>query len=190
MGHGPRGLQRKWHRVGLLPARSGSLSRVSLGRRRAGRNQRPAPENLFCVALWNGQDPILKERLFGLTGSEGNHGEDVKEYYFYLDSTPTHSYMKFLYKYPAARIPLRATRRRKPAWKERAGAGTDRHRRLRRRPLLRRRCRICQSEPGRHSDSNYRAQSRAGSRRAARFFRQSGFGIRGRGTAKDERPAT
>src|ERR1700746_1834308 len=54
----------------------------------------------FAVALWNGRDPILKERIFGLTGNEGNHGEDVKEYYFYLDSTPTHSYMKFLYKYP------------------------------------------------------------------------------------------
>ena len=56
----------------------------------------------FALALWNGKDPILKERLFGLTGSEGNHGEDVKEYYFYLDSTPTHSYMKMLYKYPQA----------------------------------------------------------------------------------------
>ena len=59
----------------------------------------------FAVALWNGRDPILKERLFGLTGSEGNHGEDVKEYYFYLDSTPTHSYMKFLYKYPQQAFP-------------------------------------------------------------------------------------
>jgi hypothetical protein len=59
----------------------------------------------FCVALWNGRDPILKERLFGLTNSEGNHGEDVKEYYFYLDSTPTHSYMKYLYKYPQAEYP-------------------------------------------------------------------------------------
>ena len=56
----------------------------------------------FALALWNGRDPILKERLFGLTGNEGNHGEDVKEYYFYLDSTPTHSYMKYLYKYPQA----------------------------------------------------------------------------------------
>jgi hypothetical protein len=54
----------------------------------------------FALALWNSKDPILKERLFGLTNSEGNHGEDVKEYYFYLDSTPTHSYMKYLYKYP------------------------------------------------------------------------------------------
>ncbi len=59
----------------------------------------------FALALWNGRDPILKERIFGLTGSEGNHGEDVKEYYFYLDSTPTHSYMKYLYKYPQAEFP-------------------------------------------------------------------------------------
>jgi hypothetical protein len=59
----------------------------------------------FALALWNGRDPILKERLFGLTNSESNHGEDVKEYYFYLDSTPTHSYMKYLYKYPQAQFP-------------------------------------------------------------------------------------
>ena len=59
----------------------------------------------FALALWNGQDPIIKERLFGLAGPEGNHGEDVKEYYFYLDSTPTHSYMKYLYKYPQAAYP-------------------------------------------------------------------------------------
>ncbi len=59
----------------------------------------------FAIALWNGKDPILKERLFGLTGNEGNHGEDVKEYYFYLDNTPTHSYMKCLYKYPHSAFP-------------------------------------------------------------------------------------
>jgi hypothetical protein len=59
----------------------------------------------FALALWNGKDPIIKERLFGLTNGEGNHGEDVKEYYFYLDSTPTHSYMKYLYKYPQAAYP-------------------------------------------------------------------------------------
>jgi len=59
----------------------------------------------FAIALWNGADPIIKERLFGLTGSEGNHGEDVKEYYFYVDNTPTHSYMKYLYKYPQAVFP-------------------------------------------------------------------------------------
>ncbi len=71
----------------------------------------------FALALWNGRDPILKERLFGLTGNEGNHGEDVKEYYFYLDSTPTHSYMKYLYKYPQAAYPyaqlVEENRRRK-----------------------------------------------------------------------------
>src|SRR5262245_9484192 len=59
----------------------------------------------FALALWNGHDPFLKERVFGLSSSEGNHGEDVKEYYFYLDSTPTHSYMKYLYKYPQAAYP-------------------------------------------------------------------------------------
>src|SRR5437016_6257407 len=70
----------------------------------------------FALALWNERDPILKERLFGLTNSEGNHGEDVKEYYFYVDSTPTHSYMKALYKYPQAEYPyarlLEESRRR------------------------------------------------------------------------------
>jgi hypothetical protein len=76
----------------------------------------------FALALWNGRDPILKERLFGLSGNEGNHGEDVKEYYFYLDSTPTHSYMKYLYKYPQAEYPyaslLAETRRRSKAQPE------------------------------------------------------------------------
>ena len=70
----------------------------------------------FALALWNGKDPILKERLFGLTNGEGNHGEDVKEYYFYLDATPTHSYLKMLYKYPQAEYPyqrlLEANRQR------------------------------------------------------------------------------
>src|SRR5215472_5165922 len=70
----------------------------------------------FAIALWNGNDPILKERLFGLTGTEANHGEDVKEYYFYLDNTPTHSYMKYLYKYPHEAYPyeelIRGNRRR------------------------------------------------------------------------------
>src|SRR6476659_84527 len=62
----------------------------------------------FAVALWNRRDSILKERLFGLTGNEGNHGEDVKECYYYLDSTPTHSYMKYLYKYPQAAFPYQS----------------------------------------------------------------------------------
>src|ERR1051325_5913585 len=59
----------------------------------------------FAVALWNKKDPIIKERYFGLTGNEGNHGEDVKELYYYLDSTPSHSYMKMLYKYPQSAFP-------------------------------------------------------------------------------------
>src|SRR4029077_1629501 len=61
----------------------------------------------FALALWNERDPILKERLFGLTNSEGNHGEDVKEYYFYLDNVPTHSYQRMLYKYPHRAFPYR-----------------------------------------------------------------------------------
>ena len=68
----------------------------------------------FALALWNGRDPILKERAFGLANGEGNHGEDVKEYYFYLDSTPTHAYMKYLYKYPQAEYPVRRPRRHQP----------------------------------------------------------------------------
>src|SRR5579863_6230961 len=64
----------------------------------------------FALSLWNGRDSILKERLFGLGGKEGNHGEDVKEQYFYLDNTPTHSYMKYLYKYPQAAFPYEELR--------------------------------------------------------------------------------
>ena len=83
----------------------------------------------FALALWNGNDPILKERLFGLTGSEGNHGEDVKEYYFYLDSTPTHSYMKFLYKYPQRAYPYsELVSCERSAWKAGARIRTARHR--------------------------------------------------------------
>ena len=73
----------------------------------------------LSVALWNGRDPILKERLFGLTNAQGNHGEDVKELYYFLDGTPTHSYMRMLYKYPQAAFPVRrADRRKRPtrAW--------------------------------------------------------------------------
>ena len=71
----------------------------------------------LALALWNGRDPILKERLFGLGGNEGNHGEDVKEAYFYLDSTPTHSYLKAVYRYPQDEFPyarLREENRRLP----------------------------------------------------------------------------
>ena len=86
----------------------------------------------FALALWNGQDPILKERLFGLTGSEGNHGEDVKECYYYLDSTPTHSYMKALYKYPQAEFPYaRLVEENRRRGLGATGVRIDRHRHLR-----------------------------------------------------------
>ena len=84
-----------------------------------------AQQLCFALALWNGQDPILKERLFGLTNAEGNHGEDVKEYYFYLDSTPTHSYMKWLYKYPQRAYPYRGSRRDEPAAHRAASSSTS-----------------------------------------------------------------
>ena len=106
VGHGARGLQR-------TTATPGTTSRHDQARSRAYRWGEDGLAGIsddkqrlcFALALWNGKDPILKERLFGLTNSEGNHGEDVKEYYFYLDSTPTHSYMKYLYKYPQAAYP-------------------------------------------------------------------------------------
>ena len=121
----------------------------------------------FALALWNGRDPILKERLFGLTGSEGNHGEDVKEYYFYLDSTPTHSYMRFLYKYPQAAFPYgRLVEENRRRGKDAAGVRADRHRRLRREPLLRRRGRVREGRSRRHPDPDSRHQPRPGDRAA------------------------
>jgi hypothetical protein len=108
MGDGARGLQRQRRCLELLHPRPRPVPGLSLGRGRPGGISDDKQRLCFALALWNGQDPILKERLFGLTNSEGNHGEDVKEYYFYLDSTPTHSYMKFLYKYPQAAYPYRA----------------------------------------------------------------------------------
>ena len=111
----------------------------------------------FAIALWNERDPILKERLFGLTNSEGNHGEDVKEYYFYVDSTPTHSYMKFLYKYPQREYPVpRSDRDQRQALARGLRIRAARHRRVRRGSLLRRRRRVRQGEPGRHSRAHHR----------------------------------
>ncbi len=116
----------------------------------------------LALALWNGKDPILKERLFGLTNGEGNHSEDVKELYYYLDATPTHSYLKFLYKYPQAAVPLRPSGRGEPAPRQgRPRVRADRHRRLRGRPLLRRRGRVRQGLARRHSDAGHGPQSRA-----------------------------
>ena len=123
----------------------------------------------FALALWNERDPILKERLFGLTNSEGNHGEDVKEYYFYLDSTPTHSYMKYLYKYPQREFPYRdlvETNREPVARGVRVRAARYRH--LRRRPLLRRLRRVRQGGSGGRAGPHHRPQSRARDGAAAR----------------------
>ena len=121
----------------------------------------------FALALWNEHDPILKERAFGLTNSEGNHGEDVKEYYFYVDSTPTHSYMKYLYKYPQRAFPYGdLLETNGPPVAAGARIRADRHGRLRRQPVLRRLSRVCESRPGRHSDPGHRPQSRARSRPA------------------------
>ena len=120
-------------------------------------------EQRLCLslALWNGRDPILKERLFGLTNGEGNHGEDVKELYYYLDATPTHSYLKMLYKYPQRAFPyaqlVEENRRRGT---DAAGVRAARHRRLRRRPLLRRLRRIRQGRAGRHPDAASRVHNR------------------------------
>ena len=93
-------------RVGVLHATTRPARAPTAGARTASPASRDDRQPLcFALALWNGADPILKERLFGLTNEEGNHGEDVKEYYFYVDATPTHSYMRYLYKYPQAAFP-------------------------------------------------------------------------------------
>ena len=133
----------------------------------------------FALALWNRRDPILKERLFGLTGNEGNHGEDVKEYYFYLDSTPTHSYMKFLYKYPQAEFPYAQLRRGEPAGAAEPNPNSN--------------CsipaysmtiaisnvrRICKGDAGRHFDPHHGLESRSGNRAAVVCCRRFGFAIR------------
>ena len=101
----------------------------------------------FALALWNGRDPILKERLFGLTNSEANHGEDVKEYYFYLDSTPTPRYMKWLYKYPQAGLSLRRPDRDEQATQPwRHGIRAPGYGYFQRRSVLRCRRGICQAD--------------------------------------------
>ena len=128
-----------------LSARSCALESISLERRRHCGHLDRHQKICFSIALWNGRDPILKERLFGLTGNEGNHGEDVKECYFYLDTTPTHSYMKYLYKYPQAEFPYeRLVEENRERGQAAARIRTARHRRVRRESLLRRLRRICE----------------------------------------------
>ena len=105
MGNRAGGLQSKRNCLGILPHEHARSRAYRWGEDGLGGISDRHQRLCFALALWNGRDPILKERLFGLTGNQGNHGEDVKEYYFYLDSTPTHSYMKYLYKYPQAAFP-------------------------------------------------------------------------------------
>ena len=100
MGNGLRGLQPGRQCLELLLARPLASRAYRWGEDGLAGLSDDKQRLCFALALWNERDPILKERLFGLTNSEGNHGEDVKEYYFYVDSTPTHSYMEYLSNYP------------------------------------------------------------------------------------------
>ena len=114
----------------------------------------------LALALWNGRDPILKERLFGLTNGEGNHGEDVKELYYYLDATPTHSYLKMLYKYPQREFPydwlVKENRRRGKQEPEFELIDTDAFRDERYFDVF---VEYGKSAPERHSDPDYGLQS-------------------------------
>ena len=118
MGHGARGLQPNGTAWEFFPFEHAHARAYRWGEDGIGGICDRHQMICFALALWNGRDPILKERLFGLTGNQGNHGEDVKEYYFYLDSTPTHSYMRMLYKYPQAEFPYRCS-----CWRKISSAG-------------------------------------------------------------------
>ena len=184
VGHRPRGLLRRTATPGTTSRTITRAAAPTAGARTASpASPTTASALCFALALWNGRDPILKERLFGLTDAEGNHGEDVKEYYFYLDATPTHSYLKCLYKYPQAAFPYGSWSRRTAA----ARAGEPefelaRHGRLRRRPLLRRLRRVRQGGARRPARAHHR-RTTAGPkrRRLARPAARSGSATRGRG---------
>ena len=139
----------------------------------------------FAPAFWNERDPHLKERLFGVNPYEGNHGEDVKEYYFHVDNTPTHSYMCLLYKYPQAAFPYRELDRGEPA-PRRPGSGVRaaRHRRLRRRSLLRHLHRVRQGRSGGPRDPDRGAQPRPRRRAAAHPAAPCGSATPGRGARR------
>ena len=112
LGHRPRGLQRRRARPGTS-SRTTTPARAPTAGTRTGSpgSATTARQLCFALAFWNGRDPILKERIFGLTAREGNHGEDAKEYWWYLDSTPTHSWMRWRYMYPQAEFPYERARR-------------------------------------------------------------------------------
>ena len=185
MGHGPRGLQRRRRMPGTTSATT-RRARAPTAGARTGSPGSPTTSQLLCfaLALWNGQDPILKERLFGLTNSEGNHGEDVKEYYFYLDSTPTHSYMKYLYKYPQAAYPyddlVADEPRPEPA---RARVRAARHRRVRPRTATSTCSSSTPRRPRTTSSSGSPSRTAARSRPRCTCCRRSGSATPGRGAA-------
>ncbi len=139
----------------------------------------------FSLALWNERDPFLKERLFGLAGPQGNHGEDVKEEYFYLDSTPTHSYLKALYKYPQAEFPYarlveeNQRRGREETEFELVDTGI-----FDGQPLLRRLRRVRQGGPGGSAHPHHRGQPGAASRRASTCCPRSGSATPGPGAGR------
>ena len=137
------------------------------------------------LALWNGQDPILKERMFGLTNSEGNHGEDVKEYWWYLDAVPSSAWLQVALPLPAGRVPLRAADRgERPAVEAGPGVRAARHRHLRRQPLLDRRGRVREGRPDRHPGADHRAQRGPRRRRRSTSCRRSGSATSGRTTRR------
>ena len=137
---------------------------------------------IFSPAFWNGRDPILKERMFGLTSSEGNRGEDVKEYYFYLDATPTGSYMKLLYKYPHAEYPYaRLVDENRRRGRQRHGVRAARYRRVRRGPLLRHRHRVREGGSGGHLHPRRGVQPRGRTTRSSISCRSCGSATRGAG---------
>ena len=166
------------------------MPRLSLGRGRHRRLQRRrASTGASSVALWNGHDPILKERLFGLTNSQGNHGEDVKELYYYLDAHADPLLHAHALPLPAGRLPLRRPGgRERPPRRRPARIRAARHRHLRREPLLRRHRRIRQGLPRRHPDADHRDQPRPRPGHRSPSCRSSGPATPGPGSQGSRRP--
>ena len=136
----------------------------------------------FALAFWNGRDPILKERIFGLTGTEGNHGEDAKEYWFYLDSTPTHSWMRWRYMYPQDEFPYDRLLAREPRSRQaRSRVRAARHRAVRRRALLGDHRRLCEGVARGPADPGDGPQRRPARTRRSSCCRRCGSATRGRG---------
>ena len=144
----------------------------------------------FALALWNERDPILKERLFGLTNSEGNHGEDVKEYYFYIDSTPTHSYMKYLLQVSAAGVPVSGPRRDEPRSGRARSSSTSCSTPASSTTTGTSTCSWSTPRPARRTSSSGSPFTTAGRKRpGSACCRRCGSGTRGRGVRTIDKPA-